>query len=70
MADITWHKLQDALAACKTDAEVQVILDAELAGPNRPRWINRIRGRFKVLRNEREERELFGAPAPTPKRRG
>lgn len=58
---LTWREAQDALRDCENEEQVQQLIDAELAGPNRMRWLNRMRGRFKVLREEREQRELDDA---------
>lgn len=55
---LTWHQLQEALMACKTEAEAEALLDAEKKGANRLRWMVRIQGRIRVLRRERENLEI------------
>jgi hypothetical protein len=55
---LTWRELQDAVIACKSESDAQKLFDAEVAGRNRARWLVRIRGRIRVLRNQREDSDL------------
>lgn len=55
---LTWHELQQSLRECKTEADAQRLLDEEKKGQARVRWLMRIQGRLRVLRNERENAEL------------
>jgi hypothetical protein len=50
----TWHNLQEALRDASTAKEVQEIMQAEIDGPARLRWLLRIQGRLQILRNDEE----------------
>lgn len=50
----TWHNLQEALRDASTAKEVQEIMQAEINGPARLRWLLRIQGRLQILRNDEE----------------
>lgn len=56
----SWSELNDVLRDPKmTERDVEMLLERQRRlGANR-RWLNRIWGRLKVLRNRRERRELI-----------
>ncbi len=58
---LSWYQLQDALRKCETEEQVLDLMAAERAGRGRLRWMMRIHGKFKVLRAEREAREILAA---------
>ena len=53
----SWRELNARLQKA-SEVECLQMLNDELHGPARLKWLMRIRGRFKVLRDERENREL------------
>lgn len=53
----SWRQLNDALKSADEKKCLQMIND-ELMGAGRLRWLMRIRGRYVVLRNQREVDEL------------
>ena len=53
----SWRELNAALKKA-TEATCLQMLNDELMGHGRLRWLMRIRGRYCVLRNEREVKEL------------
>ena len=55
---VSWHRLQELLRECTTEQQVQELIDEERKNFKRPRFLQRMQGRFRVLRQEREEREL------------
>lgn len=54
-----WHALQKKLRECTKEEEVQRLIDDERKGPNRSRWLLRMQGRLRVLRNARENEEIL-----------
>jgi hypothetical protein len=56
----TWRETQEKLRLCETKEDVQKLMDEEVAGANRSRWLNRMRGRYKVLRNQELDAQLEG----------
>lgn len=52
-----WRDLQDRLRAASEEECLRMIRE-ELNGACRLRWIMRIRGRYRALRDEREENEI------------
>ena len=57
---VSWHELQKVLRESTKEEEVQALIQQEKAGANRARWLIRMMGRYRVLRNERENNELLG----------
>lgn len=55
-----WRSLVDALPDAD-EAKCEALIKEERDNQNRPTFINRIYGRYNVLRSERERRELTGA---------
>lgn len=55
-----WRALTDALAEA-TEEQCKLLLDYERDNANRPTFIQRIYGRYNVLRDERERREMTGS---------
>jgi hypothetical protein len=59
MQQLTWIELNDQLRTLRTEAQVLELWQQEReARRPRKRWLARIWGRYKVLRNKREQREL------------
>ena len=58
---LSWHELQQALRDCETEKDAEALIKAEKKGPARIRWLLRMHGRLRVLRDERENAELFAA---------
>lgn len=54
----TWREMQKFLADCKTRGEVMTLINMEKSGPNRPLFISRMMGRYRVLRNAEEDAKL------------
>jgi len=50
--------MQKFLADCKTRGEVMTLINMEKSGPNRPLFISRMMGRYRVLRNAEEDAKL------------
>lgn len=46
----SWLVLQNQLRECETSSQVRTILEDELRGPARIRWLKRIQGRLSSLR--------------------
>lgn len=55
----SWLELQEALRNCETSEEVREILNDELRGPARQRWLLRINGRLGALRAIEETEYLI-----------
>lgn len=50
----TWHGLQEALREAATSKQVSEMMQAEIHGPARLRWLLRMQGRLQILRNDEE----------------
>lgn len=58
LPSLTWHELQAALRRITNHQDAEALLNAELSGSARLRWLLRIQSRRNVLRNEAEITEL------------
>lgn len=53
-----WVELNAAVMDM-AESQVKALLKIEVEGQMRPQFINRLHGRFNVLRRQREQAELF-----------
>lgn len=60
---LSWHALQKALRACTTEKQVEELMQAEINGLRRKRWLLRMNSRRSVLRSERELNEIEALPS-------
>ena len=64
----TWTELNNLLRRTHSESDLQLLLAEQRAAGANPRWLKRIWGRLKVLRNARERRDIL-APYRGPRRK-
>ena len=57
-SDFNWREMMEMLSTL-TEAEVKFLLDSEAAGGKRWSVIQRLHGRYMILRASRERDELY-----------
>lgn len=57
-APLTWAQTTDKLMTA-TEETCKKLLDDEVKGPNRRRWVERIFGKYSMLRTQRERTEIL-----------